>query len=192
MKLSHYANQQGISYRTALRWWKAALIEGYHSSTATMIVTVSLFGRLTEVASGVNDARPKFLARLSDLVSCIDSFAARLSSRKGIGAVLTWMLKPLPPRTFGIAVIITEESYKSLASFLDRDEIPPYDPERTEEPRFSGRRDGRWLRATGRRLLHADVNGSYTIARTVLPDAFGQGIVAPAECAQRGALPSVV
>jgi putative transposase len=80
----------------------------------------------------------------------------------------------------GIAVAITEESYTSKASFLDRDEIPTYDPERTEEPRFSGRRDGRWYRATGRRLLHADVNGSYNIARKVFPDAFGQGIVAPA------------
>ena len=80
----------------------------------------------------------------------------------------------------GISVIITEESYTSKASFLDRDELPPYDPERTEEPRFSGRRDGRWYRATGRRLIHADVNGSYNIARKVFPEAFGQGIVAPA------------
>jgi putative transposase len=79
-----------------------------------------------------------------------------------------------------ISVIITEESYTSKASFLDRDEIPTYDPKRTDEPRFSGRRNRRWYRATGRRLIHADVNGSYNIARKVFPDAFGQGIVAPA------------
>jgi putative transposase len=35
----------------------------------------------------------------------------------------------------GITVIITEESYTSRASFLDRDEIPVYDPNRQEEPR---------------------------------------------------------
>jgi putative transposase len=60
----------------------------------------------------------------------------------------------------GIAVIITEESYTSKASFLDRDELPTYDPDREEEPQFSGRRDGRWYRASGKRLIHADVNGS--------------------------------
>jgi putative transposase len=81
----------------------------------------------------------------------------------------------------GISVIITEESYTSKASFLDRDELPTYDPDREEEPQFSGRRDGRWYRASGKRLIHADVNGSYNIARKVFPTAFdGLGIAAPA------------
>jgi putative transposase len=81
----------------------------------------------------------------------------------------------------GIRVVLTEESYTSRASFLDRDELPVYDPERTEEPRFSGRRDGRWYRTTECRLIHADVNGSYNIARKVFPTAFdGLGIAAPA------------
>jgi hypothetical protein len=39
MKLSQYAKQQGISYRTALRWWKAGLIKGYQATTGTIIVT---------------------------------------------------------------------------------------------------------------------------------------------------------
>jgi putative transposase len=38
----------------------------------------------------------------------------------------------------GIEVILTEESYTSRASFLDRDEIPVHDPSRAQEPRFSG------------------------------------------------------
>jgi putative transposase len=81
----------------------------------------------------------------------------------------------------GITVILTEESYTSRASFLDRDEIPVYDPNRTEEPRFSGRRDGRWYGASGKQIIHADVNGSYNIGRKVVPTAFdGPGIVAPA------------
>jgi putative transposase len=81
----------------------------------------------------------------------------------------------------GITVVITEESYTSKASFLDRDPLPVYAPERTEEPRFSGRRDGRWYYATGKRLIHADVNGSYNIGRKVVPTAFdGPGIAAPA------------
>src|SRR5258708_5313179 len=69
----------------------------------------------------------------------------------------------------GISVLITEESYTSRASFLDRDMLPTYDPaqgtEQEDTPRFSGRRDGRWYRVTGRAPMHSDVNGSYNIAR---------------------------
>ncbi len=109
MKLSHYAKQQGISYRTALRWWKLGIIKGYQSPTGTSIVTeqppqeayvvqrVAIYARVSspehrpnlerqlerledyraakgyqiaaavkEIASGVNDARPRFLALLRD------------------------------------------------------------------------------------------------------------------------------
>ena len=38
MKLSQFAKQQGISYRTALRWWKAGQIKGYQAHTGTIIV----------------------------------------------------------------------------------------------------------------------------------------------------------
>ncbi len=48
----------------------------------------------------------------------------------------------------GITVLITEESYTSRASFLDRDMLPKYDPtqgpEQEDKLLFSGRRDGRW------------------------------------------------
>ena len=81
----------------------------------------------------------------------------------------------------GIQVILTEESYTSRASFLDRDEIPTYNPARPGDPRFSGRRDGRWYYASGKQIIHADVNGSYNIGRKVVPTAFdGSGIAAPA------------
>jgi putative resolvase len=40
MKLSQYAKQQGISYRTALRWFRAGIIKGYQAPTGTIIVTV--------------------------------------------------------------------------------------------------------------------------------------------------------
>ncbi len=39
MKLSQYAKQQGISYRTALRWFRAGAIKGYQAPTGTIIVT---------------------------------------------------------------------------------------------------------------------------------------------------------
>ncbi len=108
MKLSQYAKQQGISYRTALRWWRAGLIPGYQAATGTIIVTepeaapvrhqkVAIYTRVSshehreslerqaermmaycaargyqvhvlvkEIASGVNDSRPKLLALLKD------------------------------------------------------------------------------------------------------------------------------
>jgi putative transposase len=86
--------------------------------------------------------------------------------------------------TLGIRVIVTEESYTSKASFLDRDVLPTYDPtpgvDQQEKPRFSGYRDGRWYRVKGRAPLHADVNGSYNIGRKGFPTAFGPGIEATA------------
>jgi putative transposase len=90
----------------------------------------------------------------------------------------------------GIQVILTEESYTSRASFLDRDEIPVCVPTSIEEHRFSGKRDGRWYYASGKRIIHADVNGSYNIGRKVVPTAFdGKGDSGPGSSAASG-LPS--
>lgn len=113
MKLSEYAKQQGISYRTAFRWWQAGQIPGYQVATGTIIVhappvhappnsraapqRVAIYARVSspeqqasldrqaegllsycaakgypvakavkEIASGVNDSRPKLLALLED------------------------------------------------------------------------------------------------------------------------------
>ncbi len=73
---------------------------------------------------------------------------------------------------------LTEESYTSKASFLDRDEMPVYDKNSTEKYKFSGRRIERGLyRASDRRLINADVNGSYNIIRKVAPKAFEPRVV---------------
>lgn len=73
----------------------------------------------------------------------------------------------------GIQVLVREESYTSAASFLDRDAIPTYDPQRTEKPVFSGKREQRGLyRAKDGRRINADVNGSYNILRKEFPHAF--------------------
>ena len=81
----------------------------------------------------------------------------------------------------GIQVITHEESYTSRASFLDLDDIPTYDPKRTEPPTFSGKRIARsWYRAGNGQVIHADVNGSYNIGRKVAPTAFGRGVAGAA------------
>ena len=107
MKLSHYAKQQGISYRTALRWFRDGTIQGYQAPSGTIIVMeqesvqvaqkVAIYARVSssehrenlerqaerlsqyctvrgyqvalvvkEIASGVNDSRPKLLSLLKD------------------------------------------------------------------------------------------------------------------------------
>ena len=74
----------------------------------------------------------------------------------------------------GITVKITEESYTSQASFLDRDPLPVRKPNDDTKHTFSGKRIKRGLyRASGNRFINADVNGAYNIVRKVAPDAFG-------------------
>jgi putative resolvase len=108
MKLSQFAKQQGISYRTALRWFRDGTIQGYQAPSGTIIVTedrqvqpvsgkVAIYARVSssehrenlerqaerlsqyctvrgyqvalvvkEIASGVNESRPKLLSLLKD------------------------------------------------------------------------------------------------------------------------------
>lgn len=107
MRLSQYAKQMGVSYRTAFRWWKAGKLDAYQLDTGTIIVrepvsshaptNVALYARVSqasqkedmerqmqrlkdyaaakgyqvtktvsELASGLNDSRPKFLKLLTD------------------------------------------------------------------------------------------------------------------------------
>ncbi len=108
MKLSTYATQHGISYRTAWRWYKAGMLDAYKTETGTVIVRdpsqahtnigrIALYARVssigqkedldrqlvrlkdyaaargyqvskevTEIASGLNDQRPKLEKLLAD------------------------------------------------------------------------------------------------------------------------------
>jgi len=74
----------------------------------------------------------------------------------------------------GITVLITEESYTSKASFLDRDPLPVRRPNDDAKHTFSGKRVKRGLyRASGNRYINADLNGALNIIRKVAPNAFG-------------------
>jgi putative transposase len=79
----------------------------------------------------------------------------------------------------GIAVIVTEESYTSKASFLDEDDIPTYKSGNEMKFVFSGKRIKRgWYRSKNGRFINADVNGAANILRKVVPKAFVNGIAA--------------
>jgi putative resolvase len=108
MKLSKYAKQQGISYKTAWRWYKAGQLDAYQTPTGMVVVRdpkevrpvtgrIALYVRVsslgqkedldrqvqrlkdyaaakgyqvskevTEIASGLNDQRPKLEQLLAD------------------------------------------------------------------------------------------------------------------------------
>jgi putative resolvase len=105
MKLSAYAKQVGVTYKTAWTWWKAGQLDAYQLPTGTIIVRepqsaasgVALYARVssadqkadavrqmqrlrdyaaargyrvvaevTEIASGLNDERPKLNKLLTD------------------------------------------------------------------------------------------------------------------------------
>ena len=66
----------------------------------------------------------------------------------------------------GIILVMQEESYTSKASFWDKDVIPVYKSDNTEEYHFSGKRihRGQYRTASGQ-VLNADVNGALNIMR---------------------------
>src|SRR5579875_1551578 len=84
MKLSKFAQQAGVCYKTAWRWWKAGKIKGYQMETGTVVITEEMNEQaerlgaycgakgwkvvkvVKEVGSGVNDGRKKLLALLAD------------------------------------------------------------------------------------------------------------------------------
>ena len=105
MKLSEYAKQVGVTYKTAYQWWRAGQLDAYQLPTGTIIVRepkaaatgAALYARVssvdqkddvtrqmqrlrdyaaargyqvvaevTEIASGLNDERPKLKKVLTD------------------------------------------------------------------------------------------------------------------------------
>lgn len=105
MRLSQYAKQLNVTYKTAYRWWKAGKLDAYQLDTGTVIVReplsqatgIALYARVssmgqkddlerqvqrlkdyaaakgyqvtkevTEIASGLNDSRPKLEKLLAD------------------------------------------------------------------------------------------------------------------------------
>ncbi|MEC4892798.1 MAG: transposase [Oscillatoria sp. PMC 1051.18] len=74
----------------------------------------------------------------------------------------------------GIKVILQEESYTSVANFLNLDPLPVYGEEK-EKPIFTGKRIKRGLYKSDRgQLAQADVIGSYNILRKAFPNAFNR------------------
>ncbi len=81
---------------------------------------------------------------------------------------------------YGIRLVLTEESYTSMADFKAGDKIPVFSVDSTEEHVFSGRRIKRGLYKYGDGSTgNADINGAANIIRKVFPNVKGwdKGIV---------------
>ncbi|MHC5596586.1 MAG: RNA-guided endonuclease TnpB family protein [Nostoc sp.] len=73
----------------------------------------------------------------------------------------------------GITVKVAEESYTSIASAIDWDIIPTYQPNKKIKHIFSGRRVERaWYVSSSGLKIHADVNASFNIGRKSNPEGF--------------------
>lgn len=65
-----------------------------------------------------------------------------------------------------IDFILQEESYTSLASFIDNDDIPVYDKDNTTNYNFSGKREYRGMYISKKGIkINADINGALNILR---------------------------
>ena len=76
-----------------------------------------------------------------------------------------WKLEYLC-KFYGIEFLIQEESYTSIASFFDMDEIPEFKKEVKDNYSFSGKRIKRGIYKTSKgKIINADVNGALNILR---------------------------
>ena len=67
---------------------------------------------------------------------------------------------------YGINYFEQEESYTSISSAMDQDELPVYDPKQQFSGKFSGNRTHRGLYISKNgTAINADVNGSANILR---------------------------
>ena len=76
MKLKEYARQQGVSYRTAWRWWKAGKLPGHQMDTGTILIEPEA------PPSGVSSQRVAIYARVcsAENTGNLDSQAERLAA----------------------------------------------------------------------------------------------------------------
>ena len=71
----------------------------------------------------------------------------------------------------GIALLEQEESYTSKASFVNNDNMPIYQEDKSNKQLFSGKRNKYWYEYRinkSKKKLHADVNGALNILRKAL------------------------
>ena len=131
-------------------------IEDYLSKAARIIVNYCLNNDTGKIVLGYNED----FQRKSNIGSINNQNFVNIPYGK-LRNKLIYLCK-----LYGIEFKLQEESYTSKASFFDRDEIPIYDKENSQEYTFSGKRIKRGLYQTSAgKLINADCNGALNILR---------------------------
>ena len=160
-KLQSIKDKQGIMRKTTLRQKKLARkrnnrINDYLSKAARTIVNYCLNNDIGNIVLGYNND----FQRNSNVGSINNQNFVNIPYSK-LRDKLEYLSK-----LYGIEFKLQEESYTSIASFFDRDEIPIYNKDNSQEYIFSGKRIKRGLYKTKKGyLLNADCNGALNILR---------------------------
>src|SRR5712691_8376730 len=81
MKLKEYARQQGVSYRTAWRWWKAGKLPGRQMDTGTILIETELARASTPSQRVAIYARVSSAENKGNLASQAERLAAYCAAR---------------------------------------------------------------------------------------------------------------
>ena len=162
-KLQSIKDKQGIMRKTTLRQKKLARkrnnrVNDYMNKTARKIINYCLNNDIGNIVLGYNND----FQRNSNVGSINNQNFVNIPYSK-LRDKLEYLSK-----LYGIEFKLQEESYTSIASFFDRDEIPIYiyNKDNSQEYIFSGKRIKRGLYKTKKGyLLNADCNGALNILR---------------------------
>ena len=160
-KLQSIKDKQGITRKTTLRQKKLTRkrnnrVNDYMNKTARKIINYCLNNDIGNIVLGYNND----FQRNSNVGSINNQNFVNIPYSK-LRDKLEYLSK-----LYGIEFKLQEESYTSIASFFDRDEIPIYNKDNSQEYIFSGKRIKRGLYKTKKGyLLNADCNGALNILR---------------------------
>ena len=160
-KLQSIKDKQGIMRKTTLRQKKLARksnnrVNDYMNKTARKIINYCLNNDIGNIVLGYNND----FQRNSNVGSINNQNFVNIPYSK-LRDKLEYLSK-----LYGIELKLQEESYTSIASFFDRDEILIYNKDNSQEYIFSGKRIKRGLYKTKKGyLLNADCNGALNILR---------------------------
>jgi len=115
MRLSQYAKQMGVSYKTAFRWWKAGKLDAYQLDTGTIIVrepaqpqealSVALYARVS--SADQKEDLERQMQRLKDYAASKGYQVSKTVSERasGLNDSRPKFLKLLTEKSIGVIVV---------------------------------------------------------------------------------------
>jgi len=134
MKLSEYAKQVGVTYKTAYQWWKAGQLDAYQRPTGTIIVReakpsatgVALYARVSSADQKADETRQ--MHRLRDYAAArgYQVVAEVTEIASGLNDGLPKLTKLLTDTKVGVIVVehrdrLTRFGYGYIATLLEHE-----------------------------------------------------------------------